>query len=94
PMHAFTALPQPLRWYLGRRARQLNVALAQLVNGRMDCVLQASELPLHGEALAADGFHPGATSYALWAEGTANTMREYFSDPVSLGGRLVKTPAL
>ena len=94
PMHAFTALPQPLRWYLGRRARQFNVALAQLVTGRPDCVLQASDLPLQAGALAADGFHPGASSYALWAEGTATAMRQYFCDPVSLGGRLVKTPAL
>jgi len=29
PMHRFPALPQPLRWFLGRRARRLDQALAQ-----------------------------------------------------------------
>jgi len=28
PMHLFPALPQPLRWYLGARARDFNAALA------------------------------------------------------------------
>ncbi len=93
PMQLFPALPQPLRWYLGRRARQFNVALAQLASGRVDCVLQASEFALQGDALAADGFHPGAAIYSIWAEDTATALRRYFADPVSLGGRLVATSA-
>jgi hypothetical protein len=29
PMHACKALPQPLRWFMGRWARKMNTALAQ-----------------------------------------------------------------
>ncbi|GLK91236.1 SGNH/GDSL hydrolase family protein [Pseudomonas turukhanskensis] len=93
PMHAFAALPQPLRWYLGRRARQFNVALAKLASERVDCQVQASEFALQGDALAVDGFHPGAPIYRLWAADTAAALRRYFADPVSLGGRLVTVPA-
>jgi hypothetical protein len=30
PMHRFPALPQPLRWYVGSRARDFNRVLAEL----------------------------------------------------------------
>ncbi|MGY4535540.1 lysophospholipase L1-like esterase [Pseudomonas sp. TE3786] len=92
PMHAFPALPQPLRWYLGRRARQFNQVLAQLASSRVDCQLQAGDFPLQGDSLAADGFHPGAATYTIWANDTAATLRRCFADPISLGGRLVETP--
>lgn len=91
PMHAFPALPQPLRWFLGRRAKQFNAALAQLASARIDCHLQSSDLPLRDGMLAEDGFHPGAVVYTLWADNTAATLRSYFVDPVSLGGRVVVT---
>jgi len=67
PMHRFPALPQPLRWFLGRRARRLDRALA-------DWVTQVPgahwvELPdLPDEAIADDGFHPGVQAYRAWAE--------------------------
>jgi lysophospholipase L1-like esterase len=89
PMHAFPALPQPLRWYLGRRARRFNQALAELASSRVDCQLQTSDFLLQHDSLAADGFHPGAPVYALWANDTATTLRGYFADPISLGGRMV-----
>ena len=52
PMHGFKALPQPLRWFMGRWAHEMNQQLASVVS---DC-------------LATDGFHPGPKGYAVWAE--------------------------
>ena len=71
PMERFPALPQPLRWYLGARARELDRALAAaLPDGR-----GAEYLPLAGELdaahMATDGFHPGPPVYAAWAEAAA-----------------------
>lgn len=71
PMERFPALPQPLRWYLGARARELDRALAAaLPDGH-----GAEYLPLAGELdaahMAGDGFHPGPAVYAAWAEAAA-----------------------
>ena len=66
-MHRFPALPQPLRWFLGRRARRLDQALAQwtqTVAGAQWVALPA----LPDSAIAADGFHPGLEAYPAWAE--------------------------
>ena len=67
PMHRFPALPQPLRWFLGRRARRLDRALAHWVKQ----VPGAHWVPLPDlpdEAIASDGFHPGVQAYRAWAE--------------------------
>ena len=36
PMHAFPALPQPLRTYIGSRAKRLDAVLARLMAGAAD----------------------------------------------------------
>lgn len=71
PMEKFPALPQPLRWYLGARARELDRALADaLPNGR-----GAEYLPLEGPLgrghMAEDGFHPGPEIYRAWGAAAA-----------------------
>jgi lysophospholipase L1-like esterase len=67
-MHAFTALPQPLRWFMGRWAlemnRQMEVALSAQTKRKLHWPLSEA---VSGE-LAFDGFHPGPLGYALWAE--------------------------
>lgn len=68
PMHAFTALPQPLRWYLGRWAREMNRQLAADVQTHAHRVLHSPEMDQPSEGLASDGFHPGPVGYAVWAE--------------------------
>lgn len=67
PMHLFPALPQPLRWHLGLRARQFDRALQTAVANSPDCVFVA--LPGSGEItdMAEDGFHPGPDIYRRWA---------------------------
>jgi lysophospholipase L1-like esterase len=67
PMHGFTALPQPLRWFMGNWAHALNQALTLEVPQQGQRLMHA---PFQGRAiggLASDGFHPGPNAYALWA---------------------------
>ena len=72
PMHRFPALPQPLRWYLGRHARRLDTELAGWAASRAPRVRRVeTALPESGataDLVAADGFHPGALAYRLWAD--------------------------
>ena len=69
PMHHFPALPQPLRWALGARARLLDAAAARLA-ARLPGVAHAPASTLEGVAdrgmFAADGFHPSPAGYRAW----------------------------
>lgn len=66
PMHMLTAVPQPLRWYLGRYADWLDEALRKWAEARGH-----GYLPLRwasdASCLAEDGFHPGPALYPHWA---------------------------
>lgn len=66
PMHLFPALPQPLRWFLGQSARRLNRQLERL-GATPGCEVATIDFPLDAEVMAADGFHPGAEGYRIWA---------------------------
>ncbi len=71
PMHQFTALPQPLRWMMGRWAMEMNRRLtaslpAEQSQRRMHQPFAATDSA--SEELASDGFHPGPSAYAMWAE--------------------------
>ncbi|MDE2075627.1 MAG: SGNH/GDSL hydrolase family protein [Burkholderiales bacterium] len=68
PMHLFPALPQPLRWYLGSRAKAFNHELANWAGTQASCELLDMRLPLNPELMASDGFHPGPALYRIWAE--------------------------
>jgi len=74
PMQSFPLLPQPLRWFFGLQAAGFNAALIARVS------VHASRHVLHlpqamqrnaAALMAADGFHPGPSGYALWAEALA-----------------------
>lgn len=67
PMHLFPALPQPLRWYLGGRAREFNAALAQRLPRRPGCHLVVPDFQADLAQIASDGFHPGPAAYSAWA---------------------------
>ncbi len=67
PMHLFPAFPQPLRWYLGERAKRFNRALEAFARSCKDCEFAALNFPMEPACMAADGFHPGARAYSLWA---------------------------
>jgi lysophospholipase L1-like esterase len=66
PMDRLTAMPQPLRWYLGRYASALDTALRDWAQGQElgFCPLRWTDDP---RFLASDGFHPGPALYPEWA---------------------------
>ncbi|PKN18729.1 MAG: lipase [Deltaproteobacteria bacterium HGW-Deltaproteobacteria-6] len=75
PMHLFPALPQPLRWYLGTRARRFNRALEKLAMVHERCEFVMIDFPLDTATMAADGFHPGIPAYSIWAMHIASIIR-------------------
>lgn len=66
PVERFTALPQPLRNCLGRRARILDGKARGLVSRLPGLCHCRTPLP-RPEHLAADGFHPSPAGYSGWA---------------------------
>jgi lysophospholipase L1-like esterase len=75
PIHAFPALPQPLRWYLGTRARAYDAALAEWAASQPDCEYVALRLPADGDLFAVDGMHPGPRGYHRWSIELAQRIR-------------------
>lgn len=75
PMHVFPALPQPLRWYLGMRAGQLNDMLRTIAEDDPCCEFLQIDFPFEPGCMAADGFHPGAPAYSAWAIAAARAIR-------------------
>ena len=66
PMHLLSAVPHPLRWYLGQYSKWLDGAL------RDWCEAQhlgycASDWSTDPRMLAEDGYHPGPALYPQWA---------------------------
>lgn len=69
----FPALPQPLRRILGNHAHALDRELGRAAAVREN-VVHVPTPPVDPSGLASDGFHPGATGYALWADVLAAEM--------------------
>lgn len=76
PMGQMLAMPQPLRWVMGRRAALLNAALVHALRDQGHC--QILHLPSTGlpGVLARDGFHPGAATYRAWAIEAAKALKD------------------
>jgi lysophospholipase L1-like esterase len=63
PMHRFPALPQPLRWYLGSRARDFDRVLAEVAARRPGCeFLALGHEMMDASAMAATASTPGRRS--------------------------------
>jgi lysophospholipase L1-like esterase len=75
PMHKFPALPQPLRWYIGSRAKQFDSALEALANTGSGYEFVKLAYTMDTQYMAADGFHPGPAIYALWGADVARRIR-------------------
>lgn len=76
PLHALPAAPQPLRWYLGRYALDLDASLQAWIAPQPHlafCSLQWASRP---DWIASDGFHPGPAGYARWSELMADKIAE------------------
>lgn len=78
PMHLFPALPQPLRWYLGARARDFNAALADWIPDQPGCHLVTPDFQPDSAHIASDGFHPGPAAYTAWATQVAQDIDSLF----------------
>ena len=76
PMHRFPALPHPLRWYIGSRARQFDRELERLVQQVPNCEFVALNFSgLGTDAMASDGFHPGPEIYRQWGDELARRIK-------------------
>jgi lysophospholipase L1-like esterase len=75
PMHMLSAVPRPLRWYLGRYAAWLDAAVRRWSKqqGLGYCPLQWATDPA---TLALDGFHPGPSLYPQWAQRLAEQIEK------------------
>lgn len=78
PMHLFPALPQPLRFTLGLRARQLDAAVAELAHRNKGVRRVGIEFGPGPEGLAArfapDGYHPSESSCRELASALADAL--------------------
>ncbi len=74
PMHRFPLLPQPLRWYLGRRSRHFSSSLGAWVSRRPG--LHYVPLPdsTDPSLIASDGFHPGPGACVIWGRELARSI--------------------
>lgn len=79
PMHLFPALPQPLRWFLGFRARRFNTQLAGLAARVDQCTMLNMLLAPDTGLMASDGFHPGPGIYSQWADDAARVIDQHFA---------------
>lgn len=74
PMERFTALPQPLRSWLGLQARRYDRALGHWSQTRPGALHQVLPNLNDPALLASDGFHPGEAGCVLWARELARTL--------------------
>lgn len=68
PMQLFPALPNPLGWWLGLRARQFNALMREVAEQRDGCQFVLIPYPADRSYIAVDGFHPGPPAYQLWGK--------------------------
>lgn len=74
PVRGFPALPQPLRWVLGRRALRFSEALERDVASEPDVSFVSLEFTDDVSLMARDGFHPGPGVYERWGRLTAEAI--------------------
>ncbi|NVI88313.1 SGNH/GDSL hydrolase family protein [Actinomadura sp. BRA 177] len=72
PVHRFPALPQPLRYVLGARARTMDrlMRAAAEAGGAVHAPMDEAMARDRG-LFASDGFHPSSAGYRAWAQDLA-----------------------
>jgi lysophospholipase L1-like esterase len=76
PVKYFPLLPQPLRWFLGRRADRFDHWLADMIDKRQNTYHIPIAFPHDTSLMASDGYHPKAGVYAQWAGWVADRIKE------------------
>ena len=79
-MHSFPALPQPLRWFLGRRAIQFDRDLQRDVGPEARTESLSLRFSDDIALITSDGFHPGPDVYREWASRVAALVKSRHSD--------------
>ncbi|MEO0367762.1 MAG: SGNH/GDSL hydrolase family protein [Pseudomonadota bacterium] len=74
PVGEFPALPQPLRWCLGTRAKYFDRVILD-VSEQLNVEYLKIDLTERNDAMSLDGFHPGAPVYEEWAETVTKLIR-------------------
>ncbi len=74
PMQRFTAIPKPLSWWLGLRAKRLNELMISAAKDIEHYSILAFDLPFKPEFIAIDGIHPSKFAYSVWAKQAAEKM--------------------
>jgi len=94
PMHSCMALPQPLRWFLGRWALEMNSRLSGLLSGHQKRTMHWHPETTTSQGMAADGFHPSSHGYAKWAEGLCQIIlaQDIYLSPCLASLRSLATP--
>jgi lysophospholipase L1-like esterase len=72
PLHITPAIPQPLRWFFGLCAHQLDRALQRWIRTRSDVSYISLQWAADRTKLAEDRFHPGEGLYREWSHRIAH----------------------
>ena len=81
PVGGFPALPQPLRWYLGSRAKHFNSKLEKELASEPATYFLDLCFTLDPAFMASDGFHPGPVIYDRWAGRAAELIFKAYPVP-------------
>lgn len=76
PMGEFPALPQPLRWYLGSKAKRFDAEIGRAVSAEENAHYFPLDFARDVALMAEDGFHPGPGAYADWGRRLAARVLE------------------
>ena len=68
PVIGFPSLPQPLRWYLGKRAAEFSAQLKADTQELAEASFLNLDFTRDISLMASDGFHPGPGIYSQWAD--------------------------
>jgi len=68
PMHSCQALPQPLRWFMGLWAGEMNRLLSKLCAAAVHRTMLRHPDSTTTSGMSVDGIHPSALGYQVWAE--------------------------
>lgn len=74
PMHRFPVLPQPLRAFVGTRAKLLDATLAALARDKANVLHVPTPLQGPPDFFCEDRFHPSEAGYAFWAAHTVDAV--------------------
>lgn len=84
-MGSVPRFPQPTRWFMGERTKQLNTAIEQFAQdeGVIFAPIARTTGPAfrqHPEYFAQDKFHPNTQGYALWTPVITDALRAALQD--------------